>query len=241
MFAKKTIEKRGCGFDIVKTVQTINPPEMHLIDQTDDGKIKKASYCGPFTKLEKRLKDFNPKTGRYSDVITKPINKLDEGCMKHDLAYVSEDLNVRHEADKELLKLAEEIINDPTSTNIQKINSKLVDLIMKGKIKFGVGMDISERAQTYMRDKVWDPAMNVDQNTSNILSVLILAGSVGVPLAIKLWNSYKKKQKEGKGFEEKMKYLHHENPYAFPAGLMALVSMVGLPIAKKILDDRLNI
>jgi hypothetical protein len=48
------------------------------------------SFCGPFTKLDKRLARGD-----------KPLNKLDAGCMEHDIFYRDyEDTKERHIADK---------------------------------------------------------------------------------------------------------------------------------------------
>lgn len=70
------------------------PFEMH---------IPYYNYCGPGTKLEKRLK--NKDAG---------INSLDEGCKSHDLIYsTSKDTKVRAEADKELAKIAIGRLFDP--------------------------------------------------------------------------------------------------------------------------------
>ena len=57
-------------------------PEQHLTDVRPDGTKRKYNFAGPFTKLDKRL---NPDdtTKDWS----KPINKLDEAAMAHDIAY----------------------------------------------------------------------------------------------------------------------------------------------------------
>lgn len=61
------------------------------------------NYCGPVTKLEKRLK--NKDAG---------VNSLDEACKSHDLLYsTSKDPKVRAEADKELAKSAIRRFMDP--------------------------------------------------------------------------------------------------------------------------------
>jgi len=58
-------------------------PEMHL---------RGYNYCGPFTKLKKRLARGD-----------KGINKLDEACKKHDIFYHDyKDIKARYSADNEL-------------------------------------------------------------------------------------------------------------------------------------------
>lgn len=75
---------KGCG--IIDSLINNLPFELH---------IPGYQYCGPGTKLEKRLLRGD-----------KGINKLDEACMYHDIAYNDTDLNVRHKADLQLLNMA---------------------------------------------------------------------------------------------------------------------------------------
>src|SRR5215813_9796579 len=79
------------GGDIVSWLQDkINPPEMHLITPT----FKKYNFCGPFTKLEQRLK--------RGDI---GINRVDEACKRHDIAYSkTKDTSQRNISDGILLK-----------------------------------------------------------------------------------------------------------------------------------------
>ena len=66
-----------------------HPGEKHL---------KNYNNAGPGTRLDLRLNENNnPKPGE------EPINKIDEACLKHDIAYESEDLNDRHVADVKLI------------------------------------------------------------------------------------------------------------------------------------------
>jgi len=95
-------------------------PEMHLPGH---------SFTGPGTKLKKRLLKGD-----------KPVNKLDEKAMFHDMAYsIFKDKNQRHIFDKKLQDEAAEIARDPTSTMKEKMEAGLVSGIMLGKRKLGLG------------------------------------------------------------------------------------------------------
>ena len=108
-----------------------NPVELHLIDQGDDGKIRRASFAGPGTNLTKRL-DANtgePVAGSL------PINRLDRGAYYHDLAYRdSKEVVDRNRADAVLRDVATVVINDPKSTFVQRVNARLVRRIMQHKL-----------------------------------------------------------------------------------------------------------
>lgn len=116
------------------------PFELHLIDQGDDGRIRKSSFDGPGTKLKNRLEDFDSKTGTYTRIITPPINRLDQGAMIHDIEYAKfKDVPHRNIADRELSRVAGQVIKNHQSTDLQKFNAQLVKKIMDYKIKNGRG------------------------------------------------------------------------------------------------------
>ncbi|KAJ8979793.1 hypothetical protein NQ317_007703 [Molorchus minor] len=77
--------KRGRG--IVNTLINKLPFELHLPGG--------YQYCGPGTKLQKRLARGDP-----------GINKLDKACKQHDIAYSQSDLAARHKADYQLEQTA---------------------------------------------------------------------------------------------------------------------------------------
>ncbi len=112
------------------------PFEAHLIDQGDDGRIRRVNFVGPGTKLDKRVK--LDEYGNIQKIYTPPINKLDEGAMKHDIAYtLYNDMANRNIADMELKEVADEVYRNSKS-NLQRANAALVSLIMKTKIKYGI-------------------------------------------------------------------------------------------------------
>lgn len=87
-------------------------------------------YCGPGTKLEKRLLRGD-----------KGINGLDAACKTHDIAYSqSQDINQRHKADQQLAEKAWERVKSKDSTWGEKFNSYLVSNAMKAKVKLGMGV-----------------------------------------------------------------------------------------------------
>src|ERR1051325_2345128 len=124
------ISKSKSGGDIVSSVISKIPVELHL--RTLKG--KKYSFCGPNTNLTERLNpDDTPKEW------SKPINKVDEVCLRHDLAYRDSDLGkgTRHDADKNML-------HDLTNLTDLNINEKLARAVIKPiiatKHKLGLGV-----------------------------------------------------------------------------------------------------
>lgn len=117
-------QKRGSG--IVNSLINKLPFELHI----PAGLNKKYSYCGPGTKLQKRLERGDP-----------GINKLDEACKEHDIAYdQNNDLKSRHLADKLLAKKAQERLRSSDASFGEKAAALGVKAIMKAKTKMGLGM-----------------------------------------------------------------------------------------------------
>lgn len=197
--------KTGHGFDIVSNINRIFPEnvEFHTVDQGDDGIIRQSSFTGPNTNLKKRLDGYIPNTGKYNEIITQPINKLDRAAMEHDLAYSRhKDLNNRHDADKTLITVAHEILNDPQSTKVQKFNAGLVILIMESKIKLGIGYGAIYGGNIDVNQLIKQAQQN-SQSTSFqgntdighvIAPLLFLASSVGIPAVIALLGKKNKKK-----------------------------------------------
>jgi len=103
-------------------------PEQHLTDKTS-GKAKKYNFCGPFTKLNARLKRGDA-----------GINELDEACKAHDISYnTNRKATDRHIHDLQLARIAEKLAND-TKTNPDIVkNANLVSAVMRGKVRLGLG------------------------------------------------------------------------------------------------------
>lgn len=110
---------RGSG--LVNNIINNLPFELHLPGY---------NYCGPGTKLQKRLLRGD-----------RGINKLDEACKKHDIAYLKYiDLKDRHKADSELIEMAKKRIKSRNSSKREKLASWLVGKVMKTKLKMGAGV-----------------------------------------------------------------------------------------------------
>lgn len=117
----KTTAKEGSGF--INNLINKLPFELH---------IPGYNYCGPGTKLEKRL--------LRND---KGINPLDEACKQHDIAYSqNQSLEARHRADLELAAAADRRWRESSSVG-EKIAGFAVNKIMKFKVKRGMGVPIS--------------------------------------------------------------------------------------------------
>lgn len=119
IISHKTLKKRGCGF-VNKLINKL-PIELH---------IPGYKFCGPGTKLQKRLK--------RGDI---GINKLDEACKQHDIAYSQHpDLESRHKADN---LLAAEAINRIHASDAglgEKTAALGIAAAMKAKTKLGMGL-----------------------------------------------------------------------------------------------------
>lgn len=98
-------------------------------DMGDDGVYRKMSFCGPFTKIHKRL---DIRNGRVHAIRTQPINDLDRACMLHDLSYEFNDEPSKW-IDADLALYREAIrIRDSTS-GVQRQTAKFVAEMMKKK------------------------------------------------------------------------------------------------------------
>ncbi|KAJ8949422.1 hypothetical protein NQ318_007522 [Aromia moschata] len=134
-----TVERKGCprclycrgssitGSGIVNSLINKLPIELHLPGG--------YQYCGPGTKLRKRLARGDP-----------GINPLDVACKHHDIAYSQNtDLTARHKADYELEQRAWERVKSNDANVGEKVAALLVTNIMKGKQRFGLGRRIQQR------------------------------------------------------------------------------------------------
>lgn len=109
-------------------------PEMHLVDFSKLPPTK-YSFCGPFSKLHKRL-DENDNPLPHS----LPINSLDSQCLIHDIAYKNfKDVKNRNEADRVLRDKAKKIKMDSTKSKSERFNAAAVEKIMNTKQRFGMG------------------------------------------------------------------------------------------------------
>ena len=130
--------KKGKG--VINTLLNKVPiPEMHLslpkdvnsenIENGSFNETGKYSYCGPGTKLNKRV------TEGY-----KGINDLDKACLEHDKAYdKSKDTKNRNIADNELAEEANRLANDINQPEYVRSDAKRVAALMSTKSWLGMG------------------------------------------------------------------------------------------------------
>lgn len=118
-----TFAQQKHGGSILNSAINHLPVELH---------IPGYSYCGPGTKLTKRL--------RRGDV---GINKLDSACKDHDIAYARHphSLSDRHRADLILADKAAQRITAPDAKLSEKIAALAVAGAMKAKVKLGLGIN----------------------------------------------------------------------------------------------------
>lgn len=115
--------RRGEGLigNILNKAIDFLPVELH---------IPGYQYCGPGTKLNKRLRRGDP-----------GINKLDEACKQHDIAYSKySDTEHRSQADRDLAERAWQRVKAGDSSIGEKATAWAVTNIMKAKNKFGGGI-----------------------------------------------------------------------------------------------------
>lgn len=118
---KRTRQKKeSIGKGFLNTLINKLPVELH---------VPGYNYCGPGTKLEKRL--------QRND---QGVNLLDEACKSHDIAYSkSSDLEHRHKADQLLASKAWERFKAKNSSIGEKLTALGVSTAMKAKVKLGMG------------------------------------------------------------------------------------------------------
>lgn len=118
-----TVKGRGLldfGGKVLNRAIDLLPVELH---------IPGYQFCGPGTKLQTRLNRGDS-----------GINKLDEACKEHDLAYSQTgDSESRAKADRILAERAWQRVNASDATAPEKAAAWVVTNLMKVKSKFGGG------------------------------------------------------------------------------------------------------
>lgn len=123
------------GGGLINSVINNLPFELHLPGY---------NYCGPGTRLKERLLRGD-----------KGINKLDEACMRHDIAYSNyKSLKDRHKADLELLNMAKSRVKSKDAGRREKMASWLVSKVMKSKLKLGAGIKTFKTAVSKVRSQL---------------------------------------------------------------------------------------
>lgn len=125
---KKSVSRRKIiqGNGLLNNVINKLPIELHLPGY---------QYCGPGTKLEKRLVRGDP-----------GINILDKACKEHDIAYSKfTDTTNRHKADKILGEKAWQRVTSKDAKLSERAAALAVTNIMKAKVKLGMGLRIKNK------------------------------------------------------------------------------------------------
>lgn len=137
------LNKTGSGV-LNTTLRKLPLPEMHLslpsgiesekVPSGSFNNTRKYSFCGPGTKVQKRLKE------GYEGV-----NSLDKACKQHDIYYSQHSkTKERNMADDVLAKQAAEIALDSSLPQYERDDAKLVTGIMGMKSRFGMGLEKSK-------------------------------------------------------------------------------------------------
>lgn len=128
---KKVVRKKGGN--LINTLINKLPFELHLPGY---------NYCGPGTKLSKRLARGD-----------KGVNLLDEACKKHDIVYsASKDIKSRHLADDLLAQKAFERFRAKDASVGEKIAALGITGAMKVKTKLGMGIRRKKRRGRKMKN-----------------------------------------------------------------------------------------
>lgn len=125
---------RSKGRGVVNSLINKLPFELH---------IPGYQYCGPGTKLHKRLARGDP-----------GINPLDKACREHDIAYnQSSDLEDRHKADYLIEQRAWERVLAKDAKLGEKAAAWGVTNAMKVKRKLGMGVNQSPRCKKKLQEE----------------------------------------------------------------------------------------
>ena len=111
------------------------------------------AYLGPGTRLDIRLDENNiPKPGE------EPINEIDQLAYIHDLAYRSDDINMRHKADQEMINGLKQLKNLSIP---QRIIRALIIKLFQAKIKLGQGLP--RKSKQVALEKLYVPQTKVKE------------------------------------------------------------------------------
>ncbi|MHB1097806.1 MAG: DUF5679 domain-containing protein [Gemmatimonadaceae bacterium] len=122
------------GGDVVDTIgNLIGEVHLRTAPSLSNPLGTKYSFCGPGTRLDKRLGPDNKPLPH-----SKPIDRVDSSCYAHDLAYRAKDKAARARADDVFLRDLEQLEKlGPTPQEARAI--RIIRPIIKAKKKFGLG------------------------------------------------------------------------------------------------------
>ncbi|XP_056643808.1 uncharacterized protein LOC130449810 [Diorhabda sublineata] len=135
------------GEGILNSLINKLPIELHL---------PSYQYCGPGTKLEKRLDRGDP-----------GINPLDAACKQHDISYwKNKSLEERHKADQILEDKAWARVKSKDASMGEKAAALLVTGGMKVKRKLGMGCRRRRKRRSLHRDVILKVGKSLKRGTS---------------------------------------------------------------------------
>jgi len=218
---KRKSVKTGKGF--LNSVINSLPFEVH---------VPGYQFCGPGTKLKKRLARGD-----------KGINPLDSACRTHDIAYEnSNNLDIRHKADKLLEEQAWERVKAGDSSQKEKLTAYAIVNAMKAKRKIGMGFKRNNKKQLLLAKK-----KNNNKKMKNGKRIILVPNQLGgaLPLttifaglsalgslasgASSIYNTVKNRKKKGSGL-----YLNN------PTGKGLYLNTKGHGIVKKKKREKTN-
>lgn len=162
---KRDQYKTGRG--LVNNLINKLPVELHLPGY---------NFCGPGTKLEKRLKRGD-----------RGINLLDEACKEHDIAYSqSKDINKRHQADQILAEKAWQRVKSKDNDFKERANAWFVTNAMKAKVKFGLGMKRNKSHKPKKQKKKLCDRKLFSSTVKNTLKLLKNEKPINISDAVKI-------------------------------------------------------
>lgn len=152
-------KKKKRGFGLLNKVINKLPFELHLPGY---------QYCGPGTKLAKRLARGDP-----------GINPLDVACKEHDIAYSQnrEDVASRNVADRVLAAKAWERFRAVDAGIGEKAAAWTVSKAMKLKSRFGMGLPKMKKSSKNKRKKKKRRVSKKNKRRFSTLSSIIKAAS----------------------------------------------------------------
>ncbi|KAK5648391.1 hypothetical protein RI129_003283 [Pyrocoelia pectoralis] len=165
LIQKRKSKVRG-GSGLVNTLINKLPIELHLPGY---------QYCGPGTKLTKRLERGDP-----------GINPLDAQCKEHDISYRdSKDLESRHRADRILERKAWDRLKASDATMGERAAALTVGSIMRAKRKLGMGVKRrggkrGKRSSLANLRRVIAKKMKKSKNTQEAIKSAITAAKLAV-------------------------------------------------------------
>jgi hypothetical protein len=128
-YKEKEFEPITLGLEKVgKVIKQADKDLSKKLDLMPNKKVE-YNYCGPFTKLDKRLARGDG------------VNKLDAACKEHDIFYRDhKDTNERHVADEKLANIANERMHACDASIGEKSSAAIVKAAMKSKVFLGMGV-----------------------------------------------------------------------------------------------------